>query len=102
MNFKPNKWKLVVSILVIIVIYFLLPSADSIFGSRIGTRMCPTSDIIGKPFGIYGSAICEDVTGPSGSVVKFSFSSLILDILIFLLIFIITYVILSLFEKKKK
>jgi len=101
MNLKPTPWKVIISVLVIVIIYFLLPSTDYIFGSLIGSKMCPTDNIIGKPFGIYGSAVCAYSTTFEPSV-KFSYSSLILDILIFLVIFIISYVILSLFEKKKK
>ncbi len=100
MNFKPTKWKILISILIIILIYFIMPSADFIFNSIIGSKMCPTDNIIGKPFGIYGSAVCvySDSSEPS---VKFSIIGLIVDIIFFFIMFIISYVLFSLIEKKK-
>lgn len=100
MNFKPNVLKIVISILIVIIIYFLLPAADFIFGSIIGSKMCPTDNIIGKPFGIYGSAVCA-YSNSSELSTKFSLLGLVVDIITFLILFMIVYAIWSLIQKKK-
>lgn len=91
MNFKPTKWKVIVAILIIILVY-LANFYLSFNGCNIG---CPDNNGISsfppKYLSIYPSCSCD----------YFYFNSFILSLLILIIPSILLYLVWSLIEKKK-
>ena len=101
MNFKPNKWKVIVSILVVIIWYVLLVWFSS--SMRCNYYPCPStfkgSDCpkvfvfnILPDFSCSGGCFCDKPT---------QFSEIFIQLIILLIPGILVYLIWSLIEKKK-
>ena len=97
MNLKPTKWKVIVSVVAVILVFLIIPNPKSMVGTFIGSESC-IGDFIGKPLAFYGS--CNHWQ-TNEKITSFNINFLIIDIIIYVFIFSIVYVIWSLIDKKK-
>jgi len=93
MNFRPNKKKVIVSIVIIIIWYSLIFMLASSIRIQCIMPICEDVDVFEFSLIPYPTCVCPEAT---------TFLEIIVELMIILFPGILSYIIWSLFEKKSK